>query len=316
MRYGTCPPQIMVALVCVFVFFAPAIQAFEPAAPRNTKVASLPELPQVLAEMPASRRGHGETGGAILTMRRNKLGIQLSTEAPLSASQWDAVTALRPSWLTFNDKSLSDADMDRLVAIDPEEVHLRIIPLTGVGAKRFGDMKRLTHLYSHHMTQPTPEARDALANHPSLEAFRTAGSFCIDALDAPRLRFVELAGHALTVENIRRLAARSTITTLVLFAHGQIRVDNDFIAEAAKIKSLESLQISKTVLSYQGGLEHLQDLPRLKKIDMYHVDTSVDDVEKLRKALPNVTLRHKPMAPEYRAEWDKLVAKQATKPSP
>lgn len=299
---------IAVVVCCI----GTATLASEPGALRDGKsAASLPELPPVLAGIKASRRGHGEVHGAVLVMKNKKLGIRLSTEQPLSAAQWDAVAALEPRWLTFNDKSLCDDDMDRLVAIDPEEIHLRIIPLTGAGAKRFGDMKRLVKLATHHMKRPTPEAREALINHPALEDYRTAGDFCIDALEAPRLKSVELADEALIVTNIKTLARRSTITTLILFSHNQTRVDSKLIAEVAAIRSLETLRICKTVLPYGGGLEHLARLPQLSTLDLIDVDVSGDGLDRLREALPRVKLRHEPMKPDYRLKWDEMVAKQS-----
>ncbi len=272
---------------------------------------AVPELPPVLAEVKASRRGHGEGQGVVLAVRDGRLGIRISAEKPLTAAQWDAIAALEPKWFHFNDKSLTDADMDRLVGIDPEEIHLRIIPLTGEGAKRFGDMKRLTTLETHHMKQPTPEAREALENHPALERYRTAGPFCIDALKAPKLKSVEFAELGINVENIETLAKRSTITFLHLFGHNQITIDAPLLAKVADIRSLETLRITKTILPYEGALEHLCRLPQLKNLDLTEVDVSSEDLEKLRKSLPNVEIRHTPMSADYHAKWAEMVAKRA-----
>lgn len=277
----------------------------------EARAVELPELPAVLADIVPSRRGHHEKHGAKLAIKEGRLGIQITSEKPLSTEQWDAIAALGPRWLTFNDKSLSNADMERLVAINPEEIHLRITPLTGIGAQRFGEMKRLTRLFTHHLKHATPEARDALANHPTLEEFRTAGAFCIEALEAPGLRSVEFAEKALTVANIETHARRSTITSLSLFAHNMTAVDGEFLEEVAKIQSLESLRIAFTALAFEGGLAHLQRLPRLEKLDLYLVDVSADDLRKLEQGLPNLKIRHQPMPAEYRDTWDAMIAKEA-----
>lgn len=290
----------------------PRQPTFTPPKTQGGKVAvDVPELPAVLADVVASRRGHGEGQGVVLMMRNRKLGVRVSAETSLTSAQWDAIAALKPSWLHFNDKSLTDADMDRLVAIDPEEISLRIIPLTGTGAKRLGDMKRLTVLETHHMKQPTPEACEALENHPALERYRTAGPFCIDALKAPKLKSVEFAEVAINPENIETLASRSTITSLHLFGHNLITIDAPLLAKVADIRSLETLRITKTVVPYEGALEHLGRLPQLKKLELTEVDVSAEDLARLRQALPKVEIRHTPMSASYRATWDEMVAKQA-----
>lgn len=313
MRSFTVLASLAAAFACALI--APATHAFAPAAARSGKAAAnVPELPAVLAGVKPGRGSKGE--GVRLRLRDGRLSISISADQPLAAAQWEAVAALEPKVLHFNDKSLTDADMDRLVAIDPEELHLRIVPLTGAGAKRFGDMTRLTALETHHMKQSTPEAREALENHPTLERYRTAGPFCIGALKAPNLKWVEFTELAINVENIETLAKRSTITSLNLFGHNQITIDAPLLAKVAAIRSLETLRITKTVVPYAGALEHLGRLPQLKKLDLNEVDVSSADLEKLRQALPTVEIRHTPMSGAYRMKWDEMVAKRAQIASP
>jgi hypothetical protein len=128
----------------------------------------LPELPATLKSIKASPRSHKHAKGAELTLKNNVLGIRLNSVTPLTPEQWDAVASLHPRSFNFNDRALRDEDMDRLVALDPVEVELRITPLTGKGAAKFAEMRSLTKLVSHHLLTPTPEAK-ALATHPTLD---------------------------------------------------------------------------------------------------------------------------------------------------
>ena len=265
-------------------------------------------IPDALKSLVRSKRNHAEVP-AIRTFTKNGLSaISLSTAAPLTEAQWDAVAALHPRWFSFNDQALTDRDMDRLVALDPVAVTLRITPIKGAGATKFGAMKHLKSLVSHHLTQPTPEANEALANHPTLEDFRSAGDFCIAALRAPHLKSVELAQNAATPARVEELAAHSKIESLSLFAHNIITVDDACMTSVAKIKTLKELKLAFTVLTFVGGLKQLLALPDLRQLSLSTVDVSEADLQKFKAAMPKVQVKFTPMKPEYRKTWDEMVA--------
>jgi hypothetical protein len=245
-------------------------------------------------------------------MKDGLLLLALSTAKPLTDAQWDAVASLHPKSFAFNDQALTDRDMDRLVALDPVSISLRITPLTGVGAAKFGQMKNLRSLTSHHLHQPTPEAKAALANHPALEDFRSAGDFCIEALSAPNLKSVELAEKAATVARIEELVQKPSLETLSLFAHNITTINDASLATVAKIQSLQTLRIAFSVLTYEGGLKQLRSLPHLKSLSLYQVDLAPGDLEKFKEAFPSVKVNYTPMGADYRAKWDAMIAKEAT----
>ena len=298
--------------------FAPLLVSAEskPGAPKKPPgTQELPELPEALRTLTPSKRNHEGTPAARLQRREGLLLLSLSTAQSLTPEQWDAVASLHVKAFAFNDQALSDKDMDRLVALDPERVSLRITPLTGAGAGRFGAMKNLRSLQSHHMHQPTPEAREAFAQHANLEEFRTAGEFCIEALHAPHLKYVELAEKAATAEQVRHLAKQPDLETLSLFAHNILTVDDACLAEVAKIKTLKTVRLSFVTLHFEGGLSHLLDLPRLKEVSLNIADVSEADLQKLKAARPDLKVNFTPMNEEYRNTVAKLIAKQAGVPT-
>lgn len=269
----------------------------------------LPELPAVLQEVRPSPRSHEGDHGAQLILKHGLLGIQLNSKTPLTPEQWDAVASLRPQAFFFNDATLRDEDVDRLVALDPVEISLRIVPLTGAGVAQFGKMPHLRLLETHHMHAPTPEAKEALGNHPALETFRTAGDFGIEALRAPKLQTVEFAEKAITIPRVEELAAHSKIKSLSLFAHRILRVDGAMLESVAKIKTLETLKLAFVTLAYDGELDRLVDLPNLKELHLRTADVSEEDLQKFRAAMPKVKVTFTPMAPDYRTIRDEIIAK-------
>jgi hypothetical protein len=277
------------------------------------KPALVPQLPDVLETIQPSPRSHEGAKGAELVIKDGALGIRLNSAVPLTEAQWDAIAALHPKWFSFNDQALTDKGIDRLVALDPVAVTLRITPITGVGAAKFGAMKHLKSLVSHHLTQATPEANEALASHPALEDFRSAGDFCIAALRAPHLKSVELAQNAARPPRIEELAEHAKIESLSLFAHNVITVDDACMTSVAKIKTLKELKLAFTALTYEGGLKQLLALPDLRQLSLYMVDTSDADLQKFKAAMPQVQVKLTPMKPEYRKTWDEMITAAAKK---
>ena len=287
---------------------AAALPALLCCATLHAEQASEP-IPDALKSLVRSKRNHEEVPAVRVFAKDGLRAISLSTTAPLTDAQWDAVAALHPRVFLFNDQALTDKNMDRLVTLDAVEVTLRITPLTGAGAAKFGKMLHLRRLETHHMHEPTPQAEQALAYHPALEIFRTAGSFGIDALRAPKLKSVELAEQAANRASVEELAAHSKIETLSLFAHRILSVDDECLASVAKIKTLKTLRLSFVPLHFDGGLRHLLDLPSLTELSLYMVDVPDADLEKFKAARPQVKVKLTPMSADYRKTLDEIIAK-------
>lgn len=296
--------------------FASALFAFTlwcfPAVAAPAEQPGLPELPQALRELVPSQRNHEGTPAVRLYRKDGLLGIGLSTRKPLTSAQWDAVASLHPRLFSFNDQALSDGDMDRLIALDPVSVSLRITPLTGAGAAKFGAMKNLRSLTSHHLHQPTLEAKEALTRLESLEDFRTAGEFCIEALGAPRLKSVELAEKAATAARVQELVRQPALEMLSLFAHNITTVNDACLADVAKLVSLKTLKIAFAAFTYESGLKHLEALPNLRSLSLYQVDVEAADLQRFQTACPLIKITHTPMNAEYRGKREAMLSREKT----
>jgi hypothetical protein len=281
------------------------------AANPNPPLPPLPELPEALKSITPTPLSHPGEPGAELRWLKGMLEVRLGSTKPLTSEQWDAVAALKPRAFYFNHNTLRDGDMDRLVAMDPVEIYLRINPLTGKGVAKFGLMKNLKNLDTHHMHHATPEAKEALANHPSLEYLRTAGDFCIDALHAPSLKSVELAEAAATVERVEELAQCSKIEFLSLYTYNSLAANDACMESVAKIETLKQFRVSFSELTYEKGLFHLHKLPNLRLLELFQTDLPDGDLERIKAAFPKVHVKHSPMKPDYRKKFDALLERAA-----
>lgn len=266
----------------------------------------LPDLPEILSSMRASPVSHPGEPGAELRWKNGLLEMRLNSATPLTDAQWDAVASLKPRAFYFNHMALRDADMDRLIALDPVELYLRINPITGAGAAKFGMMRNLKSLDTHHMHKPTPEAAEALSQHPTLEYLRTAGDFCIEALRAPALKSVELAEAAATSARVEELAAHSRIEFLSLYAYNILTVDDACLRSVAKIQTLKRVRLAYASVTFEDGLKHLLSLPHLNALELFVSDISESDLAQLKTAAPRLHVKFSPMKPDYREKVQKL----------
>lgn len=299
-------------LICLFPCIVLALcPVWALAADKPSKAPELPELPEALRRLETSKGNEAGKSAARLQMKDGLLLLSLSASKPLTDTEWDAVAALHPKAFAFNNQALSDEGMDRLVALDPVSVTLRITPLTGAGVAKFGLMKNLRSLMTFHMHQATAEAKEALGSHPSLEELETAGDFCIEALSAPNLKSVGLSHLAVTVARIQELGKKPSVESLSLSGRNVTTLNNGCLAAVAKIHSLQTLKLSFAVLTYDGGLKQLEGLPNLRSLSLSQVDISAADLDKFKTALPSVKVSLIPMTAEYRKTWDAMMAKEA-----
>jgi len=265
----------------------------------SAQTAQLPDMPEVLKELKPT-----------LASVKGALTLSVTSPQPLTAVQWDAIAALRPRHLRFNDNALDDAGMSRLVTIDPITVGINKSLLSGTGVAKFGEMKSLTGISAMHIVKPTPEAKAALSNHPTVESFATDGAFCIEVVTAPNLRSVDLKHGAADDKFVALLARHPSLETVRLWPKGGASLTDAAFASLVTIPKLKKLTVDYSVLSYEGGLKLLKNVPNLETVDFHEVVLTDDDLSKLKADLPKVKVTFTPMTPEYRAQWNAWAAKK------
>lgn len=268
------------------------------------KPAPLPAIPEILKPLKAGISDRKEVG----------LTLTLQSETPLTEEQWAAVKGLSVRSFNLNGAVSDDAGMAHIAAMDPVALYFGHSPMTDAGAAKFAEMKSLKVLTMSHTDRLTPQAASALANHPALEVFANDGKFGIGGMaqivTAPHLRQVLFQHGVASDANVALLAKHPALEIVKLWPSGTAALTDAGIAPLATIPNLKELTLELSVLTYDGGLKHLKECPKLAKLSLNNIALSDDDLAKLKADLPNVAIAFTPMKPEYRTQWDAWAAKK------
>ena len=260
----------------------------------------LPDVPEVLKA----------AKGTITDKKPEGLTLAVDSKTPLNAEQWDAITALHLRSFVFVGAALDDAGMQRLATLDPVAVTINGSSVTGVGAAKMGAMKSLKTLHTLHVTRPTPEAKQALSTHPTLEVYSTDGAFCMDAVAAPHLQRVDMKHSGASDEYVALLKGHPSLESVRLWNKGFATLSDESIATLVTLPKLNKLSLEFAVFSYAGGLHRLKEISTLTTLDLKDVALSDEDLAKLKADLPKVKITFTPMTAEYRSQWNGWAAKK------
>ena len=264
---------------------------------------ALPAVPEVLKPLAAR-----------VSSNKGVLTLSLNSDQPITDEQWTAITALQAKSYNFGGKCFDDTAITKLVALNPEALNLGHSEITDVGAMKFAEMKSLKILRMSHTDRLTPKSASALADHPALEVFSNDGKFGIGGMEqistSKHLQNVTLQHGVSSDANVAFLAKHPALEVLKLWPSGTAALTDKAIPSLASIPNLKDLTLELTVFTYEGGLKHLKDAPKLATLNLNDVALSEEDLAKLKADLPNVTIKFTPMKPEYRAKWDAWAAQK------
>lgn len=147
-----------------------------------------------------------------------------------------------------------------------------------------------------------------LAGLPQFESLTLAGANTGDAAltaiaKLPRLTGLRMWHNLETADGLKALSAMTSLRKLTVGQRLAGRppkppsLSDASLPALAQIAGLEELSLQEARLGGEA-LMKLKDLPNLKKLTVSQVDTPVTDIEKLRAALPNITIDWKPLTEE------------------
>jgi hypothetical protein len=199
--------------------------------------------------------------------------------------------------LRFNDEAAAQlSGLDRL-----EKFFSNGAQLSDDGFKALAAWKNLKQLGFDHWfrtkkDQPIGAGLAHLAALPHLENIRLGGCMIgIEAMEAlstiKTLKKLDVF-HTFYV-NDEALLPLQRLPDLRIFIAGpqyQPRLTDAALKTLSGVSSLEEISLTETWLTYEGGFKHLAALPHLKKLSLPKVVASEEDVQRLKKELPNLVV--------------------------
>ena len=258
------------------------------------------------------------TGGAVTELRIRG--------AKLGAAEYRLIgglTALRTLNLGGRETALTDGHLALLSGLtNLEAIQSDGALLSDEGFRHFAAFRKLRRLALFHPSRDRADFSGAGLAHlracPNLTqltfAGATAGDEAFKAVgQIAQLKEFRQWHNWETSDGIRYLEKLPNLTSLKMGqrlphrgASTKPSLDDATLAAISRMKTLETLDIQETRLSH-AGLSRLKALPNLKELKVKWVDAPAEDVEKLRKALPQVKISWEALSP---ADEEKYLVKK------
>jgi hypothetical protein len=259
--------------------------------------------------------------GVELKLDVNGFAVSAASRESLTADDYRALGQLRrlKTLSLSGAHSLTDDALALLKDLDElERVTLDGPKLTDDGLKHMAGWKSLRKLTFYnfiHRGKFTGAGVAHLASLPNLEHFACGGSSFTDAgMDActklPKLTDLQIWHTPVTNAGMAYLPKLTGLRNLRLASQFAPRITDAGLPHIAAIKTLETLSIGETRLTWDGGLKHLKALPNLKRLELNQVEMSAADLTRLKAALPSIEVLWRPVDEKYRdllrKNWEKL----------
>jgi len=215
----------------------------------------------------------------------------------LTPDHFRAIAGLRSlkTLTMYNKCPLTDETLAPLGALQSlEEVEIDGAKISDDGMKAFAAMKSLRKLTFFHVLQKdkfTGAGVLHLKDLPKLESFSCGGStFTDDGLAAcaklPHLRELRIWHTNATDAGVAKLEKMTTLKILHLGPQFTPKITDASVSSACAIKSLETLSVMETRLSWGKSLARVKELPALKLLELHQDEIPDEDLAKLKQALP------------------------------
>lgn len=247
-----------------------------------------------------------EKGGVVTALNGSAKGLTVEDFKAIGA-----ITTL--TQLNLDGGEVDDANLKLLAGLTAlQSLSFNATSFTDDGCKVFASFPKLKSLALFHPSRSNSAFTGAglahLAELPEFESLTLAGANTGDAAmlaiaKLSRLKSLRLWHNLETAEGLKALSGMTALKKLHLGQRLPGRpakpasLTDATIADLVRMSGLEELSLMEARLSGDALLA-LKGLPTLKKLTIAQVDIPAADIDKLKAALPTVTLDWKPLTEE------------------
>lgn len=239
--------------------------------------------------------------------------VYCKDSSALTPEHYQAIGGLRKLRVLtlYNRCTLTDETLALLSGLDAlEELQIDGAKFSDDGMKAFAGFKSLRKCTFFHILMKekfTGAGVVHLAGLPKLETFGCGGSSFNDegmaaCATLPRLRELRVWHTLATDAGVAKLAGMTTLKVIHLGPQFTPRITDAGVAGLAAIKSLETVSVMETRLSWEKSLSRMKELPSLKLLELHLDEIPDDDLATLKAELPSVKIDYKAPTAEQR-EW-------------
>lgn len=205
--------------------------------------------------------------------------------------------------------SLTDETLALLSRLESlQDLSIDGAKITDEGMKALSSLTALRKLMLYHILMKdrfTGSGVSHLASLPNLDTFGCGGSSFNDqgmaaCATLPRLRELRVWHTQATDTGVARLASMTTLKVIHLGPQFTPKIGDASMAPLASIKSLETVSVMETRLTWEKGLSLLKALPALKLLELHLDEISEADLATAKAELPGVKVDWKPPTDEQR----------------
>jgi hypothetical protein len=202
----------------------------------------------------------------------------------------------------YNRCTLTDETLALLAPLESlEELQIDGAKFTDAGMKALASMKSLRKCTFFHVLMKekfTGSGVAHLAELPRFESFGCGGSSFNDegmaaCAKLPHLRELRIWHTLATDAGVATLTGMTTLKVVHLGPQFTPRITDASVSSLAAIKSLETVSVMETRLSWEKSLSRMKELPALKLLELHQDEISEEDLAKVRAELPGVKIDYK-----------------------